>query len=144
MGWDLDTRFSQLLEMIAEHENTTVEILGATFASEEIENRRTFYTQLKQVNSRQELDIDEVKEVIKNCWAATAKIEFIRFKRFTEKEKGRRAIQTIQTLVENFPQDDAEAAVRIDAFIDSAVRLGYNDINDSPDRAGAAAECSVL
>ena len=144
MGRDLDTRFSQLLEMIAEHENTTVEILGVTFASEEIENRRTFYPQLKQVLLRPELDIDEVKEVIKNCWAATAKIEFIRFKRFTEKEKGQRAIQAIQTLVENFPQDDAEAAVRIDAFIDSAVRLGYKDINDSPDRAGAAALCSVL
>ncbi|WP_155937433.1 AAA family ATPase, partial [Methanoculleus sp. MH98A] len=117
---------------------------GKTFASGEIENRRTFYPQLKQVLSRQELDIDEVKEIIKNCWAATARIEFIRFTRFTEKERGKLAVQTIQTLIEDFPQDDAKAATRIDAFIDEAVRLGYKDKNDSPDRAGAAALCSVL
>ncbi|MDK2989660.1 MAG: 5-methylcytosine-specific restriction enzyme [Methanoculleus sp.] len=142
MGRDLDTRFSQLLEAIAKHENTTVEMLGKTFASDEIANRRTFYPQLKQVLSGQELNLNEFKGVIKNCWAATAKIEFIRFTRFTE--KGQPAIQAIQTLIKDFPPDDAEAAVRIDAFIDEAIQLGYKDVKDSPDRPGAAALCSVL
>jgi len=63
MGRDLDTRFSQLLEGIAKHENITVEMLGKTFASKEIENRRTFYPQLKQVLLQQELDIAEFKKI---------------------------------------------------------------------------------
>ena len=102
MGRDLDTRFSQLLEAIAKHENTTVEMLGKAFASDEIENRRTFYPQLKQVLSRQELDIDEVKEVIKNCWAATARIEFIRFTRFTEKKEGNLQSRQFKHLLKTF------------------------------------------
>jgi len=142
MGRDLDTRFSQLLEAIAKRENTTVEMLGKTFASDEMENRRTFYPQLKQVLLRQELDIEEFREVIKNCWAVRGKFEPIHFKKFTE--DGKAAIQAIRELSKDFPQDDAEAAARIDAFIEETVRLGYKDKKGSPNRSGAAALCSVL
>lgn len=142
MGRDLDTRFSQLLEAIAEHENTTVEMLGDKFASKEIENRRTFYPQLKQVLLRQELDIAEFRKVIKNCWASGSRFDIIQFGRFIEEEKA--AILTIQTLINDFPQDDVEAAARIDAFTDEAVRLGYQDKKGSPNGSAAAALCSVL
>lgn len=142
MGWDLDTRFSQLLEAIANHKNTTVEMLGKTFASDEIENRRTFYPQLKQVLLRPELDIAEFRKVTKDCWALGSRFDIIQFGRFIEKEKA--AILTIQTLINNFPQDDLDAAARIDAFTDEAVRLGYQDKKGSPNGSAAAALCSVL
>jgi len=142
MGQNLDKAFLQLLTRTAKNDNTTVEKIGTTFASREIENRTTFYPQLKQVLLRPELDIREFKEVINNCWAATARIESIRFSRFIEEEQV--AILAIQTLIKDFPQDDAEAAARINSFIDQAVHLGYKDVKDSPDRPGAAALCSVL
>lgn len=141
MGRDLDTRFSQLLETIAKHENTTVEMLGKTFASNEIENRRTFYPQLKQVLSEQELNIAEFKKIITNCWASGSRFDIIQFGRFT---KGEDAEVLIQTLIKDFPQDDAETAARIDAFTTEAVRLGYQDKKGSPNGSAAAALCSVL
>jgi hypothetical protein len=143
MGRDLDTRFSHLLEAIAKHENTTVEMLGKTFASEEIENRRTFYPQLKRVLSRQEPDIDEFQKVIRNCWAAMTRYESIRFGRFIKDESA--AVLAIQEFIQDFPQGDTEAADRIDTFINEAVRLGYTRKRDGPpDRPGAAALCSVI
>jgi len=141
MGRDLDTRFLQLLEAIAKHENTTVEMLGKTFASKEIENRRTFYPQLKQVLSEQELNIAEFKKIITNCWASGSRFDIIQFGRFTKEED---AEVLIQTLIKDFPQDDAETAARIDAFTTEAVRLGYQDKKGSPNGSAAAALCSVL
>lgn len=142
MGRDLDTRFSQLLEGIAKHENITVEMLGKTFASKEIENRRTFYPQLKQVLLQQELDIAEFKKIITNCWASGSRFDLIQFGRFTKEEDAAEVL--IQTLIKDFPRNDAEAAARIDAYITDAVRLGYQDKKGSPNGSAAAALCSVL
>ncbi len=142
MGWDLDTRFSHLLGAIAKHENTTVEMLGKTFASGEIENRRTFYPQLKQVLSRQELDLNEFQEVIRHCWALGSRYDIIHFGEFIKEKDA--AVLTIQTLIKDFPQDDAQVVARIDAFTDEAVRLGYQDKKGSPNKSAAAALCSVL
>jgi GTPase subunit of restriction endonuclease len=135
-------RFSHLLEAIAKHENTTVEMLGKTLASGEIENRRTFYPQLKQVLSRQELDLNEFKGVIRNCWALGSRYDIIHFGEFIKEEDA--AVLTIQTLIKDFPQDDAQVAARIDAFTDEAARLGYQDKKGSPNKSAAAALCSVL
>ena len=117
-------------------------MLGKTFASGEIENRRTFYPQLKQVLSRQELDLNEFQEVIRHCWALGSRYDIIHFEEFSKEKDA--AVLTIQTLIKDFPQDDAQVAARIDAFTDEAVRLGYQDKKGSPNRSAAAALCSVL
>jgi len=142
MGRDLDTRFSHLLEAIAKRENVTVEMLGNTFASDEVENRKTFYPQLKQVLLGLELDITEFKKIITNCWASGGRFDLIQFGSFIKEEDA--AVLTIQKLIKDFPQEDAEVAARIDAFIDEAVRLGYKGKRGSPNRPAAAALCSVL
>jgi len=142
MNRDLEEEFFQWLTARATDYNTTINGLRAKLALEEIENRREYYLQLQHLLRSSELNLTEFKRIVRECWAVGARSDQIEFVTFVYDEKA--ATSAIHTLIKNFPENDAEAAARIDDFIDEAVRLGYKNAKDVPDRSAAAAFCSVL
>lgn len=141
MGQDLENAVSRLFDTIARDQNTTVERLKTEFAREEIKNRREFYPRLGEVLSRPDLDVAELKDVIQRCWAVGG-YDQIYFNEFVKEKKA--ATAAIALLIREFPEDEAEAAHRIETFIEEAIGLGYRARNGSQVRSGAAALTSVL
>ncbi len=142
MNRDLDKNFFQWLATVAATLNTTIEELKSVLASAEIENRNTYYRQLQDILQEPDIDFIEFKKIVTNCWAAGSKSGIIEFNNFVKDEETAKTL--IADLLQDLPENDAEAAGRIDTFIDEATRIGFWNTKRSPDRSGAAAFCSVL
>jgi len=87
------------------------------------------------------LDMDEIGRLLRDCYALGGQFDAIRLNAFLG---DRHAAEAVSHLVLNFPRSDGEAAKRIDAFVERAVRLGFKDATGGEHPAGAALLASVL
>lgn len=90
----------------------------------EIGDRLKCYPAFGQALKRQPIDMGAVEEAGKVCWALGERFDAIRFGEFAANPESAKAITQ---LVDDFPVDDGEAAVRIDSFLDECEPLGYQD-----------------
>lgn len=142
MNLDIETHFFQWLNARAANYNTTINGLKTKLAVEEIDNRREYYLQLQRLLHSSELNFTEFKQIVRECLAVGAQNDQIKFGAFVKDQKT--ATSAIHNLIQDFPEDDEEAAARIDGFIEEAVRFGYKNPKNDPDRSAAAVFCSVL
>jgi hypothetical protein len=84
---------------------------------------------------------NEVRKLLPGCNALYGRFDAIRLSNFL---RDRRSIRLSAALIQRFPRRDREAAKRIDAFVDRAVRLHYRTPEGGDDSAGAALLASVL
>lgn len=141
MSQELESTIHRLLNAIAKTQGTTFDRLKTEFAREEIENRREYYPQLKEILSRPDLDVAGFKNIIQRCWAVGG-YDRLYFNEFTKNEIA--ATAAVMRLIREFPEEEEEAARRIETFIEEAIDLGYRARSGSPIRAGAAVLTSVL
>lgn len=110
--------------------------------TDEIANRLENYPLLSSVLNSPVLDLSELGKVARECWALGGRYDLIRFGEFIN--KGKSAVDAIEALIRDFPNDDKEAIKRVDSFVERAVLLGYSKPSGSADWAGAALLTSVL
>jgi len=90
----------------------------------EVANRLQFYPKLGRAVERQPVDLAEVEDEGRQCWALGERFDTIRFGQFVSHPA---SADAIVQLVADFPSGDTEAAQRIDTFIGRCALLGYTD-----------------
>lgn len=90
----------------------------------EIADRIKCYPAFGQAVTQTPIDMTEVENTGKACWALGERFDAIRFGEFASNPD---SADAITSLVFDFPTDDAGVAQRIDAFMDKCDSLGYRD-----------------
>ena len=88
----------------------------------EIDDRMANYPAFGEAVTRTPIDMSEVEDAGKVCWALGGQFDAIRFGELASHPESAVAIST---LVSEFPNDDLNAATRIDDFIEGCASLGY-------------------
>lgn len=142
MNETLDRRLKDWLQKTAKRWNMTINEAARRMAWFEIDNRESWYPEVRIALSRRPLDFARFVSAAHETWALGHKIGAIRFNQFVEKQTG--AQQALKLLAQDFPYDKAEAIGRIDRFVERAIELGYRNPKGGADRAGAALLASVV
>jgi len=136
----LNKKFSNWINKLSNDWNLPIEFVVSSLGNEEIENRLNTYPQLKEVLQKSDFSIENFSDIISQCWAYGGRYENIRFKG-VEKDVSK---NLIQTLINDFPNNNKDIIERISGFIESIVINGYVNENQKPDRSGAGLLCSVI
>ncbi len=98
--------------------------LATHLGNDEISDRIRCYPAFGRALTQVPVDMAEVEETGKVCWALGERFDAIRFGEFVASPD---SADAITSLVSEFPSEDAEAAQRINAFMQKCKALGYQD-----------------
>jgi hypothetical protein len=142
MNEQLNRNSRRWLENLAAVWHLSVEQTAYLVGDEEIANRVENYPKVAAALTTSPFDIQQFAKATRKCWVMAGRYDGMHFNEFVREES--RAANTIQQLHENFPQERQKAAKRIEAFIESAVELGFRKPKGSSDWAGAAQLASLI
>lgn len=137
----LDQKFRKWLQELADKNLMSIENLIYKLAEDEIVNRETWYPKIKKSLTSKPVDYELFKKAVEESWSMQSMASRIRFNYF---KKHQSAITTIESLIDNFPENYSSGVNKINGFIDSVVKIGFSDQNGKEDRSGASLFASVI
>jgi hypothetical protein len=138
----LDLNLRRWLDNLATKWNVNVGQVAQQIGAFEIQNRMENYPKVSAVLEDLPVDMQALADVVRSCWALGGVFDAIRFAEFVQ--QGDAAAALVQNLIDGVPDDAAEAAERIDQFVEGAVRLDGYLTRRGPDRSGAALLSSLM
>ena len=124
MDENLDHEFYLWLGRLAVEWAIPLDNVPQNLGKHEVANRLESYPALGRAASRNPVDIHEFGEAAKKCWALAERFDSIRLTEFATHPG---SAQAIVDLVTDFPDDERNAAERIDNFMKESGSLGYTD-----------------
>ena len=106
MNSNLDYKFFQWLNKIADEWGISVEDLTDELARNEIEDRVKCYSNFSLILSQSKFDLDSFSELARESWPLGGRFVLIRLSEFLKNRQ--RAEGIIRKLIENFPEESYE------------------------------------
>ena len=139
---ELEKSFKDWLRHLAESWDMTIDDVTMSYAESEIENRINEYSNVKKTLTNGQFDLQLFANAARKCWILEGQFDAIRFNDFISHDA--EAAGLILTLIFEFPSAKAEAAERVDGFVEDAILLSYSTPKGVFDRAGAAQLASLI
>lgn len=130
------------IESLGENWNLSPQEVALIVAADEIRNRMTQYSVVREALHKSPFDIKGFAEIIRSCWVMGGRFDSVRFNAFIRNEDA--AYDILQALIVDFPKMDDQTIRRIDDFLHSAVKIGFSTPNGGSDFAGAAQFASLI
>jgi len=137
----MNAELTELLEYVADKRDITIDDLKASVDEQEILDRVEVYPTLSDLVHADRINIEEIKK-ISNKLLVFATQDKIKFKSFLGDSQ--LAQSAIESLINNFPQDDVLAAKKIDEFIKKLMNSHLSEGKNGLKESHAALFCSLL
>lgn len=138
----IDSALKKWIKKLGESWGLPIQDVVLTIAADEIENRIENYPPIRESLSKLPFDIKQFADNVRSCWVMGGRFDSVRFNAFIRNEE--KASGAINQLVNEFPESDARSIDRINNFLQTAVKIGFNTPKGGSDFAGAAQFASLI